>query len=370
MLTLGQGFAFDALEPRADGFVALRFVLTKPSVVPYQLKNGRTVRALKAPEDWTGEPFLVSARSVPITIEHPKKLVTPASAREVMVGLADSVPAVVRDSLVFHGATLHDQTAIDGTRTKRWTAVSAGTHVDWVENSGVWVAADGTSHPYDLIQKNPRLNHIALTAHPRVQASRILSLDSDIDAVFVPDTDTMDELKELLAKLSLDSTAVAALTKLVSDRDASLAELSRTTEALRGERDSLRQKLADAPSLDSLTDRVSAELTQIAEIAAKVPGLAVDSLAKAKTTAERYVIALDALKVKVDPKAGEDYLRGRFEGAIANPIPENPVVATIHPNSARAALINQEHAPRQPTPAERIAAAKERDARRSRGEKV
>jgi hypothetical protein len=374
--TLGQSFALDALETRGDGMAAIRFVLTQPSVVPYTHK-GRQIRALKSPEEWTGQSFLESARSVPLTLEHPSALVTPANAHEVMRGLADSVPATVMDGKVYHAGTVTHQTALDALRTKQVRAVSAGTHVDWVENSGVWVADDGSSHPYDVIQKNPRLNHIALTATPRLRSARILSLDSDIAAVFVPDQDTMEELKELLAKFSLDSTAVAALTAIVSDRDAKLADLGRQIDGLRGERDGLKQKLDTAPSLDSLGDRVAQELQQVAAIATKVPGLSLDALAKAKTVTERYLMALDSLKVSVDPKATEDYLRGRFEGATAQPTTSPAVESPLgpktvpHPNSARAGIMAQDAVPvPKPSIEERIKAAQARNVRLSRGEKI
>jgi hypothetical protein len=371
--TLGQSFALDALETRGDGLLAIRFILTQPSVVEY-VHQGRRVRALKDPAEWAADSFLMSARGVPITLEHPSQLVTPATADNVM-GLADSTPATVNDGKVYHGGTLHQQTAIDKVRSKEIRAVSAGTHVEWAENSGTWVALDGTSHPYDVIQRNPRLNHIALTRNPRVKSARILSLDSDIAAVWVPDSDTMEELKELLAKFSLDSAVVTALTTLVSDRDAKLAELGRTNEALRGERDGLQARLAQAPSLDSLTDRVAAELQEVAQIAAKVPGLGLDALAKAKSPSERYLMALDALKVTVDPKSGEDFLRGVFLGATAT-APSAPTESPLgpkpvpHPNSARAGLMAQDSAPRPPSAHDRIKAAKERDIRRSRGEQV
>jgi hypothetical protein len=318
-----------------------------------------------------GAAFLQSTRSVPVTIEHPTKLATPHTAND-HVGLTDSTPAFVKDGKVFHGATLNRQDAIDLVRTKVMKGVSAGTHVTWQENSGVFVADDGTAYPYDVVQTGPTLNHVAITRRPRVISATFV-LDSDI-AIWVPDSDAMDELKELLAKLSLDSTAVAALNKLVSDQDAKLVDLGRTADTLRGERDALQAKLAQAPSLDSLSARVAQELTQVAEIASKVPGLSLDSLAKASTVSERYSLALDALKIKVDPKAGEDYLRGAFMVATsvqpAPATPAAPAAPAIHPNSARAGIMAQDSAAKPLTPAQRIAAAQDLNRRRSRGENV
>lgn len=368
MIIVGQNFALDALETRGDGLVHVRYVLTQPGVYSYQLRDGRTVRALKAPGDWTGDAFLNSARSVPVTIEHPAKLATPATTAD-HVGLTDSTPAFVRDGKVLHGATLNRQDAIDLVRTKAVKGVSAGAHVEWRENSGVFVADDGTSHPYDVVQSQPVMNHVALTRAMRVKSATFV-LDSDFDALWVSDRDSrdeMDELKELLQKLSLDSSVATALTKLVSDRDASMAELARTADTLRGERDALQAKLAQAPSLDSIGARVARELATVVEIAAKVPGLSLDALARASSPAERYSLALDSLKVKVDPAASEDYLRGAYMVATSQPAAP---AATIHPNSARAGLMIQDSAPKPLTAEERIKAARDRDIRRSRGENV
>jgi phage I-like protein len=237
--------------------------------------------------------------------------------------------------------------------------------VTWTENAGTWVAADGTRHDYELVQHNPRLNHLALTASPRVAVSRILALDSEGTAIWVPDSDTdMEELQKLLGKLSLDASTVDALKALLNAENAKVVELTKALDSTRGERDALQAKLEAAPSLDSVADQVARELAVIGAIAAKVPGLAIDSLSTAKSNAERYQLALDALKVKVPAGSSEDYLRARFDGAV------EVAASQPHPGSGRAAIMAQDNAPKTPSGAERIRAIQDLERRRSRGEEV
>lgn len=362
MFTLEQGFAFDAIDTRGDGFLHIAFVLTQPGVFTYHL-DGKTVRALKAPDEWIGDSFLASARSVPMTLEHPASLVTPATMRDI-VGTADSGPATVHDGMVRHGGTLQHPDALSAVRLKRIKAVSAGTHVEWTANSGTFVAADGTRHDYDVVQTKPRLNHIALTESPRLKNARILSLDSDGAAVWVPDSDfPMEEITKLLQKFSLDSGTLDALKTLIADRDAQLAASKTQLDTLRGERDAFKAKFEAAPSLDSLTAQVGAELKTISAIAAKVPGLSLDALAGAKSETERYKMALDALKVAIPADASTDYMRAAFDI-------HTGLKAVVHPNSARAGLMAQDTAKPGLTPAQRIAAVQERERRMSRGEKI
>lgn len=359
MLILDREFAIDAADIRGDGFLHVKFVLTEPGVFTY-VRDGKTVRALKAPEDWTGDSFLQSARSVPLTLEHPARLVTPSTAFDIM-GTADSTPAFAKDGRVFHGGTVQRQEAIDPVRARRIQAVSAGTHVEWVANSGSFLAADGTRHEYDVIQKSPRLNHIALTENPRLKNARILSLDSDGPAIWVPDSDvTMDELQKLLTKLSLDSGTVDALKALVTDRDARITELKSERDTLRGERDAFKAKFESAPSLDSLNTRLLDEVKSLANLASKVPGLSLDALAGCATSRERYLLALDALKVSVSKDESEDYLRARFDAAL---------ITKVDPQSMRSTILAHD-GQGEPTPAQRIAKIQELDRRRSRGEKV
>lgn len=366
MLVLDHFLSLDAIETRGSGHLHIRFQLTAPGVYQYVLK-GKQVRALKLPDVWSSEPFRRSAASVPMTLEHPRERVTPATPQHV-IGMADSVPAALDGGRVTHGGTLFHQMVIDAIRSKAIKAVSAGTNVDWRHAPGTWLAADGTKHDYDLIQDNPILDHIAATAHPRVPDSVIFdSTDDFAHAVAFPiglDGFDMDELQKLLAKIpALDSTAVDALKTLLKDRDSQI-------ERLTAERDVLKSDLAKAPSLDSVTSGVTAKLAQIKSLVAKVPSIALDALMAAKDDREMLLCALDALKVGVDRTKGVEYLQAALDLSLARSAP--------HHNSAREAIRTasndaQESAHDGLSAAEkaeqRIRAARARDIARSRGVK-
>lgn len=360
MLTIGEYIALDAaqLEERGNGLRHLKFVLSAPGVHDYMIA-GKRVRVLKDPTDFFGDAYLNSARSVPMTDEHPKGgVVSPSQEPDSIIGLADSTPAVAKDGLVYHGGTLHSQDAISKVANKRTRAVSAGFWRDLEENSGVWTDSSGRKVEYDAISRNPRINHIALTAHPRVPEAQIL-LDSADVAIWVPEENTMqDDIKALITQLAQDSklnaTAENALREALDSRTNEIQRLNDELAESRGKVQALEKQLQEAPSMDSLQAAFS-EQTKLAALISKAAKLDIDSLL-GQPPAEMYRAGLKALGLEMSVDAEEAELRGAWTAMQKKP--------QVDPQSARAQIQNTSQDSNRPL--NRLAELHKRDLERSR----
>lgn len=335
MFTIGEYIALDAaLEERGDGLRHMEFVLTAPGVHTYQI-GGKLVRVLKDPADFFGDSYLMSARGVPITDEHPRDgVIKPSQNADQVVGIADSTPAVARDGLVYHGATLHNQNAISKVANKQTKAVSAGFWRDLEENSGVWTDSKGTKHSYDAVSRNPRINHIALTSHPRVPEARIL-LDSADVAIWVPDDDmTNDDIKQFIQQLAQDSKGSAsiaenALREALDSRATEIQGLREQLAEARGKVTALEKRVSESPSMDSMRDAMQAQLKLAAAIS-KATKLDLDSLCELDSAAAMYRVGLKSLGLEFGEDAEEAELRGAWSVASQR---------SDSPNSARQQLM-------------------------------
>lgn len=361
MLTLGEHIALDAaaMEERADGLRYIPFILTAPGVHRYQI-GGKTVRVLKDGADFFSPSYLESARSAPITDEHPTQAVTPSTPQAV-VGMASDSAAVADGDKVRHGGVLFHQDAISKVASKRIRAVSAGFHTRLEELSGTWTDSTGVSHEFDAVQRDPRINHIALTASPRVPEARIL-LDSQT-AIWMPEErNAMDELKALLEQIAQDSalgkSAGDALREALDSRDGQISKLTEELAEARGKVQALEVQLQNAPTTDSLRESFKAQI-ELAALIAKASKLELDALVKLETTADMYRAGLAELGVEMSQDACEAELRGAWNVA------SNP---KTNPNSVRATLMTGDSGHK--SEAQRIADIHARDIARSRGEKV
>lgn len=334
MLTLGETIALDSgLEQRADGLVAIPFVLTATGVHAYQI-GGKRVRVLKNADHFHTDSYLQSARSAPVTVEHPRVAVTPDS-KDLIVGLGFEQAARVEGHKVLHGATLFDTKAIAEVSNKRIRAVSAGFHTTLVENSGVFTDSSGNKHEYDAIQTRNRINHIALTAAPRVPESSILFDSSNELAIWLPEEKNplMDDIKQLLSQLvsdsKLDEKASTALGEALDAHKSQIAELNKELGELRAKLAEAEKNLEAAPTMDSLQEAHNSRI-ELAALIADSCELPLVDVVKLGDERSMYAAALEKLGHEIAADANVDVLSGMFSVAAKAP--------KESPKSAAAAL--------------------------------
>jgi hypothetical protein len=154
-----------------NGFLMAPATLTRTGVFQYLQQDGSIRRELRLPEEVFAADSLATLHLVPVTSEHPKDPVDIDNVRHLSIGTTGQDAKADGDNVV---ATLQlqDKSAIKDAEEGRRSEVSCGYWCDSEKSPGVY---KGDS--YDVIQRNIRYNHVAMTVRGRAGNARI-HLDS------------------------------------------------------------------------------------------------------------------------------------------------------------------------------------------------
>ena len=286
-----------------DGFMRDSPIVARTGVYEYRNPDGTIRREYRPADEVFASDALNSFRGKPITVLHPKKgKITAANAFGTAIGsiLSDGYPKdekyVACDIVIF---------APD--KIGKHRELSLGYRCDCEETPGV--SPDGQA--YDAIQRNIRINHLAVVPLARAGMKARLNCDGD-EIIESEGTQNMSKFKidgvehevpEAVANYitALQSRADAAEAGLTATKEtlagvtASKTELQTKLDAMTGERDGVQGKLdAMTAERDSLKSKVDA-----AEADKKA---AVDKAVEdtKKEVKERAELEADAKKAKCD----------------------------------------------------------------------
>ena len=292
-----------------DGFMRDSPIVARTGVYEYRNPDGTIRREYRPADEVFASDALNSFRGKPITVLHPKKgKITAANAFGTAIGsiLSDGYPKdekyVACDIVIF---------APD--KIGKHRELSLGYRCDCEETSGV--SPDGQA--YDAIQRNIRINHLAVVPVARAGMKARLNCDGD-EIIESEETQNMSKFKidgvehevpEAVANYitALQSRADVAEAGLTATKEtlagvtASKTELQTKLDAMTGERDGVQGKLdAMTAERDSLKSKVDA-----AEADKKA---AVDKAVEdtKKEVKERAELEADAKKAKCDKTDGMD----------------------------------------------------------------
>lgn len=292
-----------------DGFMRDSPIVARTGVYEYRNPDGTIRREYRPADEVFASDALNSFRGKPITVLHPKKgKITAANAFGTAIGsiLSDGYQKddkyVACDIVIF---------APD--KMGKHRELSLGYRCDCEETPGV--APDG--QPYDAIQRNIRINHLAVVPLARAGMKARLNCDGD-EIIESEETQNMSKFKidgvehevpEAVANYitALQSRADATETSLTATKEtlagvtASKTELQSKLDAMTSERDGVQGKLdAMTAERDSLKTKVDA-----AEADKKA---AVDKAVEdtKKEVKERAELEADAKKAKCDKTDGMD----------------------------------------------------------------
>lgn len=292
-----------------DGFMRDSPIVARTGVYEYRNPDGTIRREYRPADEVFASDALNSFRGKPITVLHPKKgKITAANAFGTAIGsiLSDGYPKdekyVACDIVIF---------APD--KIGKHRELSLGYRCDCEETPGV--SPDGQA--YDAIQRNIRINHLAVVPLARAGMKARLNCDGD-EIIESEETQNMSKFKidgvehevpEAVANYitALQSRADAAEAGLTATKEtlagvtASKTELQTKLDAMTGERDGVQGKLdAMTAERDSLKTKVDA-----AEADKKA---AVDKAVEdtKKEVKERAELEADAKKAKCDKTDGMD----------------------------------------------------------------
>ena len=153
----------------AEGYLVDRPIVTSTGIFEYTEANGSIRRELRLPEDVFDPESLKSYRGKPIIITHDAGLINKDNVGDEEIGTIMSEGyrsgEDVRAEIIIHDT--------DKMKSAGLKELSLGYNLDLEETPGVW-----NGQRYDAIQRNIRINHLALVQEARAGERARLNIDS------------------------------------------------------------------------------------------------------------------------------------------------------------------------------------------------
>lgn len=318
----------------ADGFLRDSPIVARTGIYIYQQPDGTIRREYRPPGEVFDTDSEASFIGKPIVVGHPASgIVNSDTAQDLAIGTILSSGYPKDETNIACDIVIHNPSAIGEKR-----GLSLGYRVDIEEAPGI--TPDGQQ--YDVIQRNIRINHLAVVDRGRAGAKARLNLDGDeiiegVETKMKIKIDSVDfevdekianyvnslQNKEENARVKLDTanTELKSVkeqnTALKADADDKKAKL----DAMTAERDGLKAKVdaADAEkekAVKEAVEAVKADMQERAELeeTAKIAKVEkTDGLTNAELKAG-IVKAAFGEKFKLDG-ASDAYLDGAYSAA-------------------------------------------------------
>lgn len=308
----------------ADGFLRDSPIVARTGIYIYQQPDGTIRREYRPPEEVFDTDSEASFVGKPIVVGHPASgIVNSDTAQDLAIGTILSSGYPKDETNIACDIVIHNPSAIGEKR-----GLSLGYRVDVEETPGT--TPDGQQ--YDAIQRNIRINHLAVVDRARAGAKARLNLDGDeiiegVETKMKIKIDSVDfEVDEKIANYvnSLQSKEENARVKLdTANTELKTVKEQNTTlkakaDAMTAERDALKAKVdaADAEkekAVKEAVEAVKADMQERAELeeTAKIAKVEkTDGLTNAELKAG-IVKAAFGEKFKLDG-ASDAYLDGAY----------------------------------------------------------
>ena len=259
-------------EKTDEGYLKVWCKAARVGTQLYTRGDGSQVREYR-PEDEVSDPdSLASFGMKAVTLNHPKVLLDAKTTKLHQVGHAGS-HVRFSDGFVEVALVITDQEAIDSIERGDTQEVSAGYRVDYDPTPGV--TPEGES--YDGIQRNIKVNHIALVSRGRAGRNARLLLDSCDRNDAVADVEPPSNSADLsMARITLDGLEVeipadsaTAVKSFVKDTERGMAELQQKLDAQVEEfQAATNEKTELQERVDNATGRIEELEKQLAEAVA------------------------------------------------------------------------------------------------------
>lgn len=158
----------DGAQFTEEGYLIDRPIVTTTGIFEYVLPDGSVRRELRLPEDVFDRESLASYKGKPVILTHAGGKIDKTNVQAENIGTVLSEGYQdgedVRAEII-----IHNMDAVDRSGLKE---LSLGYECDWEEEPGEW-----NGQPYDAIQHNIRINHLAVVHKARAGKKARLNLD-------------------------------------------------------------------------------------------------------------------------------------------------------------------------------------------------
>lgn len=320
-----EAIRYDRTEIKAtrtdEGYLIDTPIVGRTGIQLYKNADGTIRRELRPPEEVFKADSLATYSGKPITDEHPGEPVTAKNAKRLSIGVMQEAGRQDGDNVVAP-ITIFDQEAIDKIMKGGKRELSLGYKVDLEETPGVW-----NGQEYDAIQRNIRVNHLAIVPRGRAGNAR-LNLDRHDAVSFNPEEENSMSPTDNLGRIRLDSgleyqaapEVIVAVEKLRNDKaelEVRVDELHKQLDTVAAERDTLKSQVesaekvrADALEAARAEVKARAELDKVAE-AFKVDGAG-------KTDREVKELVIKSVRADADLTGkSDDYINAAFDLSVS-----------------------------------------------------
>lgn len=306
-----------------SGYLTVTADIARPGVFPYRRGDGSIQFEAKLPDDIFSDLTIQTARSKPVTDEHPDELVNVTNWQRYARGMSHT-DSRVEGGKVRLTLTVTDQALIERIRAGDQREISIGFETDLVAEKGEY-----RGQQFDFKQTNIAINHIAITKQGRAGPEVAIRGDS---AVQVDEQDKPNEGGNTMPVIKLDGKDHEVPSEVKSHIDVIQAKLDAASvkagevDKLQGRYDALDADLAatktqleeakkNVLTADQL-DKAVNERTQLLDSARKFLGDSFDFTGKGDRDVKVAVIQkVKGAEFKADGKSDE-YINAFFDATV------------------------------------------------------
>ena len=250
-------------ETTPEGFLRVWGRTARVGTQLYRRADGSQVREYRPPEEVGNPESLSTFGMIPVTYGHPPALLDSTNTKLYQTGYSGS-KVHYSDGFVEVCLTITDADSIEKIKGGDATELSAGYKVDYDPTPGVTPEGEA----YDGIQRNIRVNHIAVVPRGRAGPEVRLLLDRmDAAAAVAIDPDTpLDLLSQVptkpsprMATVKLDGLEIELPSDAATAVQSYVRDLERRVDATKASENELRTALDSAKSdLEALSQEKTA----------------------------------------------------------------------------------------------------------------
>lgn len=327
-----------------EGYLTVNVPITRPGVFPYQRQDGTVQMEAKLPDEIFSDRTIYSARSKPVTDEHPNEPVTIDNHQQYSKGMSHT-DSRVEDLKLYVSLTITDKDLIqkvyDGKRE-----ISIGFMSDVVAETGAY-----NGQNYEYVQRNIEINHIAIVDQGRAGPEVAIRSDSDAWQIDEKGGNTeMAKIKIEGTEYEVDPAVKAHIENLTSSKDDKEEEEENPKDkkkktddldVLQGRFDALEVKLqntetelanekAKRTSADELDKKVE-ERVALINASQPILGDSFDFTGKSERQIKEAVISTAKAEFKGDGKS-DDYINAFFDATVEKV--QSTGFSSVGPNNA------------------------------------